>query len=63
MFSLEELRSMDLLTQSQFLELRAWVESPLPTPEAVQLMPDHLWAALTQASLLLELDEDLATMH
>lgn len=61
--NLSELLELGLLTQAEYQEIAAWVESPLPESVAAQMMPDPLWEALNRAMVLAELDEDLATMH
>jgi hypothetical protein len=63
MEALEEMHSLGLLTKTQFLELRAWFESPLSV-EAISLeIPEELLVALFKAHLLIEMDEDSETMH
>lgn len=57
--SLEMMLEAELLTEPQFLEISAWFNSPMP----LELMPLELQVALMRASLLVNLDEDLETMH
>lgn len=54
---LETIYDLGMLTEEQYLEIRAWINSPL-TPAAMRQMPDHLWAALLQSNLLLEFDPE-----
>ena len=60
---LEKLHSLALLTPEQFQELSAWEASPLTWAQCQDLMPLSLLETFEMAVTLLELDEDLATMH
>ena len=63
MLTLQALREQELLTEPEFREILAWLESPLSTQEAVQQMPGSLWSILSNAAMLFNLDETNAPMH
>ena len=56
---LDEMRLRRLLTSDQHAEISAWVARGR-TPEAIMTMPPPLWRALTLASVLMNVDADLA---
>lgn len=54
---LETMYDLGLLTEPQYLEIRAWVNSPL-TLQDMKAMPQPLWTALARANLLLTFDPE-----
>ena len=59
MQTLDEMRSLHLLTQDQHAQIGAWIAAG-KTPEGIMQMPPHLWRALELASVLMNFDADLA---
>ncbi len=59
MQTLDEMRSLHLLTQDQHAQIGAWIAAG-KTPEAIMQMPPHLWRAFELASVLMNFDADLA---
>lgn len=55
MQTLDEMLSLNLLTAEQHQAIGAWVRQAR-TPDRILQMPAPLWAALEQASLLLDFD-------
>lgn len=62
MQTLDEMRSLGLLTQEQYLEIRSYVMKH-PRPEQIQAMPAHLWRAMLHADALLYPDEEPGALH
>ena len=58
MQTLDEMRSLHLLTLDQHARIGAWIAAG-KTPEAILRMPAELWRALELASVLMNLDADL----
>ncbi len=58
MNTIDEMLSLDLLSQQQHREITAWLRAS-KTPEAVMAMPPHLWRAIESASLAMNIDADL----
>ena len=58
MQTLDEMRSLHLLTADQHAAIGAWI-AERRTPEAILQMPPHLWRALAIASMLMGFDADL----
>jgi hypothetical protein len=58
MQTLDEMRSLHLLTPDQHAQISAWI-SEHRTPEAIQAMPAPLWRALELASVLMDFHSDL----
>lgn len=59
MMTLDQMRANSLLSDEQCAEIRAWVAQER-TPEAIMNMPPRLWRALSLASVLLNVDAELA---
>jgi hypothetical protein len=57
--TLDDMRSLHLLTPDQHAEIGAWI-AQARTPEAILQMPAHLWRALELASVLMGVDGDLS---
>jgi hypothetical protein len=57
--TLDDMRSLHLLTPDQHAEIGAWI-AQARTPEAILLMPAHLWRSLELASVLMGVDRDLS---
>ncbi|AKJ29620.1 hypothetical protein [Caldimonas brevitalea] len=62
MQTLDEMRSLGLLTQEQYLEITRYVMHH-PTPEQIRAMPPHLWRAVLNADALLYPDEEDIAKH
>ncbi len=64
METLQSMLDQGLLTEPQFLEIRAWFLGS-QTRQQLKAMPDHLWRALYLAHLLMEFDPEsqVQTMH
>ena len=62
MQTLDEMRSLNLLTQEQYLEVRAYVMAH-PQPEQILAMPPHLWQAVLQADALMYPDDTPSLAH
>ena len=58
MQTLDEMRSLHLLTAEQHAEIGAWIAAG-KTPQAIMAMPPHLWRALELASVLMNFHGDL----
>lgn len=58
MKTLDEMRSLHLLTADQYAAIGAWI-AERRTPEAILQMPPHLWRALAMASMLMGFDADV----
>lgn len=58
MQTLDEMRSLHLLTAEQHAEIGAWIAAG-KTPQAIMAMPPHLWRALELASVLMNFHSDL----
>ena len=58
MQTLDEMRSLHLLTADQHAQIGAWI-AERKTPEAILQMPPHLWRAFALASMLMGFDADL----
>lgn len=58
MQTLDEMRSLHLLTADQHAAIGAWI-AERRTPEAILQMPPHLWRALSMASMLMGFDADV----
>ena len=56
--TLDEMRSLHLLTPDQHAEIGAWI-AERKTPEAILQMPPHLWRAFAMASMLMGFDADV----
>ena len=61
MQTLDEMRDRHLLTADQHFEVGAYI-AEARTPHRIMEMPPHLWRALELASVLMNLDADLAPM-
>jgi len=59
MQTLDDMRSLRLLSTDQHAQIGAWIAAAR-TPEAIMQMPAHLWRALELASVLMGFDRDLA---
>jgi hypothetical protein len=57
--TLDDMRSLHLLTADQHAEIGAWI-AQARTPEAILQMPAHLWRSLELASVLMGVDRDLS---
>jgi len=62
MQTLDEMRSLGLLTPEQHTEIVSYLMKHR-TPEAIQAMPPHLWGALMQADELLYPGEEPSSLH
>lgn len=62
MHTLDEMLSLHLLSPDQHAEIRAWLRHAR-TPERILAMPPHLWRVLELASVLMDVDADLAAMQ
>ena len=62
MQTLDEMRSLGLLTQEQYLEIRSYVMKH-PRPEQIQAMPAHLWRAMLHADALMYPDDAPPSLH
>jgi DNA-binding GntR family transcriptional regulator len=62
MQTLNEMRSLGLLTHEQHTEIVSYLMLHR-TPEAIQAMPQHLWCALLQADALLYPGDEPAALH
>ncbi|WKB54988.1 hypothetical protein [Eleftheria terrae] len=62
MQTLKEMRQLGLLTQEQYLEIRAYVMSH-PSPEQITAMPAHLWQAMLHADALMYPDDEPQPLH
>jgi hypothetical protein len=58
MQTLDEMRSLHLLTPDQHARIGAWI-AERKTPEAIMQMPPHLWRAFALASMLMGFDADV----
>jgi hypothetical protein len=58
MQTLDEMRSLHLLSAEQHAEIGAWIAAG-KTPQAIMAMPPHLWRALELASVLMNFHADL----
>lgn len=58
MQTLDEMRSLHLLTADQHAEIGAWIAA-VKTPEGILQMPPHLWRAFELASVLMGFDADV----
>ena len=56
--TLDEMRSLHLLSAEQHAQIGAWIARG-KTPEAIMQMPAHLWRAFALASVLMEFDADV----
>ena len=56
--TLDEMRSLHLLTPEQHAQIGAWI-AERKTPEAILQMPPHLWRAFALASMLMGFDADM----
>jgi hypothetical protein len=56
--TLDEMRSLHLLTPDQHAQIGAWI-AERKTPEAILQMPPHLWRAFAMASMLMGFDADV----
>ena len=56
--TLDEMRSLHLLTTDQHAQIGAWI-AERKTPEAILQMPPHLWRAFALASMLMGFDADV----
>ena len=61
MQTLDEMLGRHLLTADQHFEIGAYI-AHARTPERIMEMPPHLWRAFELASVLLDVDADLAPM-
>jgi hypothetical protein len=59
--TLDEMRSLHLLSPEQHRQIGAWIAAAR-TPEAIMQMPAHLWRALELSSVLMGFDRDLAQL-
>ena len=57
MDKLTQMHSLGLLTEPQYLEIAAWLNSAA-TPQQMLAMPQPLWTALRQAAMLMEFDPE-----
>jgi hypothetical protein len=53
MHSLEEMHNLGLLSETQWLELEAWFNSPLTNKQMAEQMPTELFDLLDQATALM----------
>ncbi|MDE2371867.1 MAG: hypothetical protein KGN16_23060 [Burkholderiales bacterium] len=58
MQTLDEMRSLHLISHEQHAQIGAWIAAG-KTPEAIMQMPAHLWRAFTLASVLMNFDADV----
>ena len=58
MDELTHMHRLGLLTEPQYLEIAAYLNSPLSRQQVVEQMPQPLWTVLLQASTLLKFDPD-----
>jgi len=61
MQTLDEMRDRHLLSSDQHFEIGAFI-AHASTPERIMEMPPHLWRAFELASVLMDVDADLAPM-
>ena len=58
MDNLTHMHRLGLLTEPQYLEIAAYLNSPLSGKQVVEQMPQPLWTVLQQAATLLQFDPD-----
>lgn len=58
MKTIDEMRSLDLLTIDEHQQISAWI-AQADTPEEILKMPPPLWQALERASEVMGVDADL----
>jgi hypothetical protein len=58
MDNLTQMHQLGLLTEPQYLEISAYLRSPLSRQQMVEQMPQPLWTVLQQAATLLQFDPD-----
>ena len=58
MQTLDEMRSLHLISAEQHAQIGAWIAAG-KSPEAIMQMPAHLWRAFTLASVLMDFDADV----
>jgi len=58
MQTLDEMRSLNLLTDDQHAQIGSWI-AQAKTPEAILQMPEELWRTFSLASVLMDFDADV----